>query len=269
MSSTTTTSTTTTTTTVTFQTGVQYGFFFDQSRCVSCRTCVISCKDWNNIPPGYVKMAKIYEWETGTFPNLRLNYLFGACYHCAVPACVPEANGAMFKEPNYGAVLINPALQNSPSLRAAFNACPYGSISFDSDAANANAYKCTMCVDRLTQGQYPICVEACPMRALDFDTMPNLIAKYGSNSQLDEMPSPTTTKPSVVFNPHVQTKTSLVPYDANEALQLWQQRPSGLPPFFNDVSDVTNTSATVVGRSQLNMKATSVENFQYITGTDD
>jgi len=226
MSSTTTTTSTTTTGTITspllgattavqFQTGLQYGFFFNQSRCMSCRTCVISCRDWNNIPPGSVKMLKIFEWETGAFPNTRLNYLFAPCYHCANPACVPKANGAMFKEPNYGAVLINPALANSADLRAAWNACPYGAISFDSDSPTANAYKCTMCIDRVSQNQYPICVEACPLRALDFDTMPNLVKKYGSNSQIAGMPSPTTTTPSVVFNPHIQTKTNLVPYDAN------------------------------------------------------
>ena len=257
-----------TTTTVKFQTGVQYGFYFDQSRCVSCRTCVIACRDWYNTPPGPVKMLKIFEWETGTFPTTRLNFLFAPCYHCASPACVAQANGAMFKEGNYGAVLINPALQNSASLRAAWNACPYGSISFDSDSPTANAFKCTMCIDRLTQNQYPICVEACPLRALDFDTMTNLQQKYGNNSQLTGMPSPTTT-PSVVFKPHVQTKTNLVTYDPNEALQLWQQRPSGLPPFFSDPSDVTNTSAVVVGRNQLNMKAASTEQFLYDTQTDD
>lgn len=257
------------TTTVKFETGVQYGFFFDQSRCISCRACVIACRDWNNIPPGPVKMLKIFEWETGTFANTRLNYLFAPCYHCENPACVPVANGAMFKEGNYGAVLINPAMQNSASLRAAWNACPYGAISFDSDSPTANAFKCTMCIDRLSQNKYPICVEACPMRALDFDTVQNLVKKYGSNQQLEGMPSPTTTTPSAVFNPHIQTKTGLVPYDANEALKLLQQRAAGLPSFFSDPSQVTNPTGVVIGRNQLNMKATSTEDFLYNTQTDD
>lgn len=261
--------TTTTTTAFQFQTEVQYGFFFDQGRCINCRACVIGCRDWNNVPPGSVKYLKMFEWETGSFPNTRLNYLFAPCYHCASPVCVTKANGAMMKEPLYGAVLIDPSQASNPNLKAAFDACPYGAISFDSDSPTSNAFKCTMCIDRLSQNKYPICVEACPMRALDFDTVSNLRTKYGTNQQLQGMPDPGTTNPSVVFKPHVATKTQLVSYDANAALVLWQARPSPLPPFFNSSTDVTNPSGVSVGRSSLNMKSKSTEEFLYNTGTDE
>src|SRR3990170_881513 len=111
----------------------QYGFFFDQGRCVNCQSCSISCKDWNNLPAGPGKWLRMFEWEKGAFPETRLHYLFAPCYHCENPVCVDAANGAMFKEAKYGAVLIDPAGNPSPDLRAAANACPYGAITFRSD----------------------------------------------------------------------------------------------------------------------------------------
>ena len=91
--------------TTTFQKGVQYGFYFDQGRCVDCKTCVVACKSWYNVNPGPAKMCRMFEWESGTFPNVTLHALFAPCYHCANPVCVNYAKGAMFKEPDFGAVV--------------------------------------------------------------------------------------------------------------------------------------------------------------------
>ena len=146
----------------------QYGFFFDESRCSGCQNCVLACKATKEIPPGQIRLLRLYQWETGSFPNVRIHTLFAPCYHCENPVCVAAANGAMFKEPKYGAVLIDPAKATSSDLNAAWEACPYGAISFDSDAPSATAYKCDMCIDRLEMGLFPSCVLVCPQRALDF-----------------------------------------------------------------------------------------------------
>ena len=117
----------------------QYGFFFDQSRCLGCQTHMIACKDWNNIPPGPVKLARHFKWEKGVFPNVRVHTLFAPCYHCENPVCVDAAGGAMYKEGKYGAVLIDPEKATDPKLRVAAAACPYGAIVFESDAPDAKA----------------------------------------------------------------------------------------------------------------------------------
>ena len=251
-----------------FPTGSQYGFFFDESRCIDCRACVIACLDWYNIPAGPVKLARMFSWEEGTYPTLKLHLLFAPCYHCANPVCVSVANGAMIKEGDYGAVLVNTNQANNPSLRAAAAACPYGAIAFDSDAPNANAFKCTMCIDRLAQGKLPACVAACPMRALDFDTLANLKKKYGTNQQLTGMPDPSATQPSVVFKPQ-NPKTQLVPYDATYAIQLMMNRPNGLPAVFNGTTALTGTSSSDVGRGTLNLIAKSTNDFIKNTQNDE
>jgi anaerobic dimethyl sulfoxide reductase subunit B (iron-sulfur subunit) len=32
---------------------MQYGFYFDQSRCNGCFTCLIACKDWHEYDLGF------------------------------------------------------------------------------------------------------------------------------------------------------------------------------------------------------------------------
>jgi len=173
----------------------------------------------------------------------------------------------MFKEPKYGAVLIDPAQSTSANLKAAWEACPYGCIVFDSDAADSNASKCTMCIDRLSQGLLPACVTACPQRALDFGSIVDLQQKYGTNNQLTGMPDGSTTDPSVVFKPTLASP-QYVPYDANAALTLLAQRGT-LPPFFAQPSDVTGAPTNIVGRNALVMKATSTEQVMETTRNDE
>src|SRR3972149_1663426 len=124
---------------------VQYGFFFDQSRCHGCNICQVACKSWNMLPPGPEKWMRGYQWEK--------------------PVCVDAADGAMYKEEKYGAVLIDPDKATSASMRKAWVACPYGAIAFDSDAPDAKASMCTMCIDRLEQDKLPVCVESGAHRA--------------------------------------------------------------------------------------------------------
>jgi len=246
----------------------QYGFYFNESRCTGCHACVVACRTWNGIDPGQpVKLARMYEWETGDFPNVRLNFLFAPCYHCANPVCVAVAGGAMMKEPIYGAVLIDPAQRSNPSLRDAANACPYGAISFDSDSPTANAYKCTICIDRLEQGNKPICVLSCPGRALDFDTMTNLQKNYGKLQQLSGMPDPSATNPSVVFKAQ-WTKTQVIPYDQTQALTLLGQRGT-YPAIFSSSSDVTDPTGTYVKRNKLVLKPTNSAQFMAVTKNDE
>ncbi len=238
----------------------QYGFYFDQSRCTGCQTCVTACKSWNQVPAGPVKWNRLFQWETGAFPEVRVNTLFAPCYHCENPPCVDAAEGGMIKEPKYGAVLIDPS--KATSLRNAANACPYGAISFDSDASDATASKCTLCVDRLEQGLLPSCVAACQMRALDFGTLDSLKSKYpNAVTALSGMPNGGGVAPAIIFKQH-DAKKQLVPYDKTTALNILGNRPNGLPEVYSQPSDVTDIPADLMTKNVLKMKADSVAEVQ-------
>ena len=91
---------------------------------------------------------------------------------------------AIFKEDKYGAVLIDQ--ERCEGERDCWEACPYGSIVFASDKSGEKAHKCTMCIDRLEDGQMPICVLSCSLRALDFGPLEELWKKYGDLDTLEE-----------------------------------------------------------------------------------
>jgi anaerobic dimethyl sulfoxide reductase subunit B (iron-sulfur subunit) len=248
----------------------QYGFYFNQARCSDCRACVVACKVWNNIPAGPVKWARMFQWEKGTYPNVRLHFLFAPCYHCENPVCVDAANGAMYKEEKYGAVLIDPDKATSIDLRKAQEACPYGAIQFDSDAMDATASKCTMCIDRLEQGLLPVCVEACQMRALDFGPLADLQSKFGTLRQLEDMPDPANINPAVVFKTH-DAKKQLIPYDASKAVSLLGRRDAltPLPPLYTNPSDATDIPPGLVARQTLNMRPKNVAEAMRTTQHDE
>jgi len=66
----------------------QYGFFYDQSRCTGCKTCAVACKSWYGLPPGPVKYLRVYEYEKGSFPYVRIHFQWVPCYHCEEPVCI-------------------------------------------------------------------------------------------------------------------------------------------------------------------------------------
>lgn len=244
----------------------QYGFFFDQSRCYDCKICSVACKDWNGLEPGPVKWLRMFEWEEGVFPNVRLKALFAPCYHCENPVCADACpNGALFKEQKYGAVLVDPA--KCKGARQCWIACPYGAVAFEDDVPGTLMSKCTMCVDRLEQGQLPVCVSSCPLRALDFGPIEELRAKYGNVAQLEGMPDPQLAKPAVVFKPAAARK-ELIPYDEERAVKLLGDRGS-LPPLYVEKEEVTEVPEGLVGRDRLRMKPADTKELMCATRNDE
>ncbi len=85
---------------------------------------------------------------------------------------------------------------------ACAQACPYGAPVLDETAHKM--HKCDVCADRLVQGLRPICVEACPQRAIEFGEISELRKKYGDNADIAPLPSSSLTKPSLVIRPLLQ-----------------------------------------------------------------
>jgi hypothetical protein len=124
-----------------------------------------------------------------------------------------------------------------------------------------------MCFDRLERGDQPICVSSCPNRALDFGPLITIKKRYGNRSDLEDMPSSQTTKPSVVFKPHAE-KRQLVPYNTKRALELLMRR-EPLPPIFNSPADVLEIPEGIVGRSKLVVKHESAADLMRHTRSDE
>jgi anaerobic dimethyl sulfoxide reductase subunit B (iron-sulfur subunit) len=78
-------------------------------------------------------------------------------------------------------------------------ACPYHAPHISETAHTST--KCDGCYDRTAEGKRPICVEACPLRALDFDDMTELRARYTGVSSIAPLCDPSATLPNLIIRP--------------------------------------------------------------------
>ncbi|MDD4859641.1 MAG: 4Fe-4S dicluster domain-containing protein [Dehalococcoidales bacterium] len=180
---------------------MQKGFYFDQSRCTGCFTCAVACKDWHDTPAGPANWIRVQALEEGKFPNTELSYLFKSCFHCAQPTCIKACPvNAITKRAEDGIVIVNreTCIGGEKCKYACRKACRYEAPQFGAEP-NAKMQKCDLCLERWGENKKPICVEACPMRALDAGTMDELKAKYGSRQEAINFTYVKRMEPSVVL----------------------------------------------------------------------
>ena len=63
-----------------------------------------------------------------------------------------------------------------------------------------------LCRKLVAEGKKPICVESCPLRALDFGPIAELRQKYGKLAAVAPLPSAHFTKPSIVIKPNANSR---------------------------------------------------------------
>ena len=63
--------------------------------------------------------------------------------------------------------------------------------------------KCDGCNDRISQGLGAICVESCPLRALEFAPIDELRARYGDNADINGLPDSSITNPNLIVRKNV------------------------------------------------------------------
>ena len=186
---------------------MQYGFYFNGRRCTGCKTCALACKDFHDLSPD-VAFRQVYEYGGGTWRRDRAGALSQdcfaynvsvACNHCSNPACVRVCpTGAMHKD-DRGLVAVDD--QRCIGCGYCALSCPYRAPKVDREAGHSA--KCDGCGARVAEGKRPICVEACPLRALDFGPVDELRRRYGTVCDLPPLPDAAATSPNLVLTPPV------------------------------------------------------------------
>lgn len=188
----------------------QYGFFFDNTRCTGCRTCTMACKDYHDNPDG-VAYRKVYDVEGGSWSSAGddayttdcfMYHISLGCQHCSDPACTKVCpTTAMHKDPDTGIVSVDAT--KCIGCGYCVMACPYKVPKVDRSVGHS--VKCNGCIERVQQGKNPICVDACPLRALDFGPVQEMNSKHGVDvklvRQITPMPDPTVTEPNTLIKP--------------------------------------------------------------------
>ena len=193
----------------------QLGFHLDASACTACKACLIACKDRSDLPVG-INYRKVYEFGGGEWvadaahkdllipSNLFAYSVSVSCMHCEKPICTEVCPVSAISKGKDGIVLIDQ--DKCIGCRYCEWACPYGAPQFNEDKGYMT--KCDFCQDLQAKGQNPVCVDACPMRALEVGELDELQAKYGNLSAIEPLPTADLTAPSLVITPHKHAQAS-------------------------------------------------------------
>ena len=164
---------------------MQLGFYFDQTRCIGSNACTVSCKDWNQVNPGPVRWRKQENHEknngVSVFENLTMS-----CNHCEEPACLTACAANAITKTDKGIVIVD--RNKCQALKACITACPFAAPHIADDLQEPKKgenwvvdhpmQKCKYCWERIEDGNSPVCVSACPVRALDYGDIDDLQRKY-------------------------------------------------------------------------------------------
>lgn len=203
---------------------MRYGMTIDLKRCIGCHTCSVACKVENNLPDGIwwnrvlTVGGKEMDTPQGRFPHVQMQFITVNCQHCENPPCVKACPvGATYKRKEDGIVIQN--YDKCIGCRACIVACPYNARSFnwqkpeyaieiqmgDADVTPHQynvVEKCTFCTHRISKGEEPACISACPARARyfgDLDDPNSEVNKVRQGRNAEKLLEEKGTKPSIFY----------------------------------------------------------------------
>ena len=144
----------------------QYAILTDLNKCVGCLACSVACKVANDVNVGMywnkiLRVGPTPRTEGGQWPDVYMYFLPMSCQHCANPACVDVCpTGASYKAED-GTIQID--AENCIGCMSCMSACPYG-VRYLNEETNI-VEKCTLCKDKIDNGELPQCVAQCGGRA--------------------------------------------------------------------------------------------------------
>lgn len=171
----------------------EVAILFDSSHCTGCKGCQVACKQWNMLPSptglnenkftgslqgpfdlnGDTRLVMTFDEKDSGNKFQEINWAIGrrSCMHCTDAACVAAcSSGALYKKDN-GVVAFDTDKCNGCTYCQA--ACPFDVPRFRDGDGRID--KCTLCIDRLEEGEVPACVKTCQPEALKFGPRDEMI----------------------------------------------------------------------------------------------
>jgi len=158
----------------------QYGYLIDTTKCIGCRSCQVSCKQWNDLQAEHTRIddrkkglqnpttlsARTYtvvtynEVEAPGAPG-GMKYVMAKrmCMHCNDPACASACPVTALHKTPEGPVVYD--ADKCIGCRYCMWACPWGVPTAEWDSLAPKIQKCTMCYDRTRDdGEGATCPES-------------------------------------------------------------------------------------------------------------
>jgi DMSO reductase iron-sulfur subunit len=145
--------------------GEQYRFHFDMGKCIGCQCCVVACNEQNGNPAA-INWRRVTEIEGGWYPQAHRSYLSMGCNHCLDPTCMSGCPVDAFTKDSATGIVLHSADTCIGCQYCTWN-CSYGVPQYNPERGVVG--KCDLCHSRLSHGQAPACVSACPSGAIQVE----------------------------------------------------------------------------------------------------
>jgi Fe-S-cluster-containing dehydrogenase component/DMSO reductase anchor subunit len=142
--------------------GEQYRFHVDMGACIGCKCCVVACNEQNG-NPAEINWRRVGELEGGWYPDAMRAYLSMGCNHCLEPTCLAGCPVDAYTKDAATGIVRHSADTCIGCQYCTWN-CSYGVPQYNAERGVVG--KCDMCHGRLSAGQMPACVSACPEGAI-------------------------------------------------------------------------------------------------------
>jgi Fe-S-cluster-containing dehydrogenase component len=169
------------------------GILYDATLCVGCQTCMVACKQANEMPVEHsgsegvwdnprdlsattLNIIKKYEHGDSKLKDDINGYSFikRHCMHCLEPSCVSACPvSALTKDKETGVVNYN--VDNCIGCRYCQVACPFNIPKFEWNDPTPKIVKCQLCSHLLEKGGVSACCSVCPTGASLFGPVSELI----------------------------------------------------------------------------------------------
>ncbi len=140
---------------------------------------------------GWVKKDKAWQHQVISY-NLSIS-----CNHCENPVCAEGCPTKAIKKRDDGIVYIDPEI--CMGCKYCAWVCPYSAPQYNIEKGVME--KCDFCQDYIDEGKAPSCVAACPMRALEYGELKELLEKHPV-AEVYPLPEKELTSPALVIKQH-------------------------------------------------------------------
>ncbi len=177
------------------------GMLYDATLCIGCKTCVVACKQANDMPAESAANGGLWDAPTDldskTKNIIKLyhdgeqeSFVKQQCMHCVDPGCVSACMlHSLHKDEVTGVVMYDPAY--CVGCRYCMMACPFNVPKFEFEKAAPKIVKCELCRQRIKDaavmgpggftrypnGQGPACCEVCPREAVIYGKRDEILAE--------------------------------------------------------------------------------------------